>query len=65
MSEEHSCDSLEAANEHAHYGPAVDYVYEKENGELWVTNGEYSTRVNYCPFCGYEAENKITEEDTL
>lgn len=33
---------------------------ENEDGEkiLWVRDGSHGTRVDYCPFCGYEAEDK-------
>jgi len=37
------------------YGVAIDTCYENEYGEFWVGNGEYGTRVNYCPFCGGKA----------
>lgn len=33
-------------------GSALAHVYEAD-GQLWVTNGEYSSRVNFCPSCGY------------
>lgn len=44
-------------------GPAVTICYEDPAGRLWVTNGEYMTRVNFCPFCGYEARQQIDWED--
>ena len=40
------------------YGEAIDYVYE-DKGKLWAGNGEYYSRVNYCPVCGYKAINPI------
>lgn len=45
-------------------GPAVLEIYE-EDGELWVAADDpyYSSRVNYCPVCGYEAEKKVEIED--
>lgn len=30
-----------------------------EIGELWVTNDEYSSQVNFCPVCGYKAPKQI------
>lgn len=33
-------------------GSAISQCYEKD-GELWVDNGEYAARVNYCPCCGF------------
>ena len=41
----------------AHYGPAVTTSF-KEDGKIWVTNGEYISKVNYCPFTGEKAENE-------
>lgn len=41
------------------YGVAIEECHETESGELWAGNGEYSTRINYCPFCGYKANNQI------
>lgn len=41
------------------YGQAVDTVYMNEEGEMWVTNGEYATQVNFCPFTGTEAIKKM------
>ena len=40
-----------------YYGPAITTSY-KEDGEIWVTNGEYISKVNYCPFTGEKAENE-------
>ncbi len=37
-----------------HYGPAITTSF-KEDGQIWVTNGEYISRVNYCPFTGEKA----------
>lgn len=40
-------------------GSAIVYCQEYSNGVLYVTNEEYSSQVNFCPFCGYEARVKI------
>jgi len=40
------------------YGPAIDECSER-GGKLYVSNGEYESQVNYCPFCGYEAKGKV------
>lgn len=34
-----------------HYGPAITTSFEV-NGVIYVTNGEYISQVNYCPFTG-------------
>lgn len=34
---------------------AITYCCSIGN-ELWVGNGEYSNRVNYCPWCGEPAK---------
>lgn len=56
----HKCDG---DTEHGAYGPAVDHCFEEENGELWISNEEYASRVNYCPYCGYESRNKEGRKD--
>ena len=43
------------------HGSAVDDCVERDDGSLWVSNGEYGSRVNFCPFCGFEAKVKCTE----
>lgn len=40
------------------YGEAIDFCGEKDDGTLWVSNSEYSSQVNFCPYCGYEAKVK-------
>lgn len=41
------------------YGCAITECWEADDGTLWADNGEYGSRVNYCPICGYESKNKI------
>jgi hypothetical protein len=41
------------------YGQAILETFEKDDGKLWVSNGEYTNQVNFCPCCGYEAKKKI------
>ena len=38
-------------------GAAIYKVEEDEEGKFWATNGEYSSRVDYCPVCGAKAPN--------
>ncbi len=45
------------------YGFAIEDCREREDGTLWVDNGEYENRVNYCPICGYPAKNKMMNTD--
>jgi hypothetical protein len=40
-------------------GPAIDECIERNDGTLWVGNPEFSSRVNFCPFCGYAAKVKL------
>lgn len=40
-------------------GPAITVCHEDPKGHLWVTNDEYTTRVNFCPFCGFVAPMQI------
>lgn len=41
------------------YGPAITTVAEHDDGTLWAGNEEYSTQVNYCPSCGYQAKTLV------
>lgn len=47
------------------YGPAVDVCFEQDDGSLWVGNGEYSSRINFCPFCGYKARTQARLEKPM
>ena len=44
---------------HGMYGCAIERCQENAAGELWCDNDEYATRVNFCPFCGYEAPERM------
>lgn len=54
----HYCDLKEFSHLH---GPAIDYCFEDEDGFLFSSNGEYGSQVNFCPVCGFEAKNKISD----
>lgn len=43
------------------YGQAIMRC-DEEKGEFWVGNGEYSSRVNFCPFCGARAPKQVTDK---
>ena len=43
----------------AAYGKAITYCYEDTDGKLWITNDEYASQVNFCPYCGCEAKIKV------
>jgi len=43
-------------------GGAVEECFENENGQLWVSNGEYCSQVNYCPYCGFKAPRQVDKE---
>lgn len=45
----------------AMHGDAVTKCAEMETGELWVSNGEYASQVNFCPFCGFAARVPVQE----
>lgn len=47
----HYCENISEARP---YGPAIKVCYEDDQGRLWAENGEYSSRVNFCPVCGYK-----------
>jgi len=42
-------------------GYMVRFCIEMEDGRLMMGNGEEWTQVDFCPFCGVEAEEKIKE----
>ena len=46
----------------ASYGGAIDECREDDQCRLWVGNGEYSSQVNYCPFCGHKARTDAAGE---
>ena len=43
----------------AAYGKAITYCYEDTDGKLWITNEEYASQVNSCPYCGHAARVKV------
>jgi hypothetical protein len=53
----HNC---EASTPSEAYGAAISHCSENELGELWVTNDEYASRVNFCPYCGHKAARQMT-----
>lgn len=46
------------------YGSAINSCWEEENGEMWVSNGEYSSQVNFCPITGRKATKQIPLTDS-
>jgi len=40
------------------YGSAVTGIVLSEDGEMWIGNGEYESRVNFCPVCGLKAPSQ-------
>lgn len=40
--------------------PQSDPGHPYKAQSLWVGNGEYTSQVNYCPYCGYKAEVETT-----
>jgi hypothetical protein len=41
------------------YGQAVSSCGENEDGSLWVSNDEYASQVNFCPYCGFKAKVQL------
>ncbi len=48
----------------AAYGAAITYCYEDKSGKLWVTNEEYASQVNFCPYCGCKARVGVGRGDS-
>ena len=54
MEKLHSCQIPDELCKTDSWGIAISECYEQEETfELWVSNGEYSNQVAFCPFCGY------------
>lgn len=47
---------------HGDTGTCIKRCHESEEGELWVSDDERGTQVNFCPCCGYEAKIKAPYE---
>ena len=60
----HLCHFSKYDLERGWYGIAINRCEENDKGELWVDNTEYGNRVNFCPFCGYEAKRKFKTPET-
>lgn len=41
-------------------GECIKRCHEDLNGRLWVSDDTKASQVNFCPACGYEAEQKTT-----
>jgi hypothetical protein len=41
------------------YGEAISSCEEMEDGTLWISNSEYASQVNYCPYCGFKAKAQM------
>jgi hypothetical protein len=44
------------------HGPAFTECIELASGELWITNDEYDSQVNFCPVCGYKARVEVEKK---
>lgn len=38
--------------------PAIIHCFEIED-KLFVSNNEYISQVNYCPYCGFQAKERV------
>lgn len=47
---------------HALHGNAISEIIFTDNGEIWISNGEYASQVNYCPMTGKKAGIQVTLE---
>jgi len=54
----HRCPSLvECIDIKACYGASFEHIFYSELQETWfLGNGEYYTKINYCPCCGIKLE---------
>jgi hypothetical protein len=44
------------------YGPAINECWSTLDGTMWAGNIEYTSQVNFCPYCGYEALTRVGAE---
>ncbi len=58
----HHCSINKFRNNSVGYGPAITHCFEDTEGNLWVSNDEYSSIVNFCPYCGYEAPKQMEDK---
>lgn len=56
---EHHCNHNPSQLEWGGFGWAIEDCTEHDDGSFWVDNGEYASRVNYCPFCGASAPKQM------
>lgn len=45
------------------WGEALESCREDKDGNFFIYNGEYMTRVNFCPFCGTPAPKQVQFTD--
>lgn len=55
----HYCSQVTPSKAH---GAAISECFEQEDGQYWVTNGEYASQVCYCPYCGKKAPVQPSED---
>jgi hypothetical protein len=58
----HECTEGMDKYPHGAYGAAITDA-SIDDGELWIGNGEYASRVNFCPWCGMAAEKPVAAAD--
>jgi hypothetical protein len=54
----HSC---ALRSDYSACGVAVSECAEDDEGHFWVSNGEYSSMVAFCPVCGVKASTPPTD----
>ncbi len=58
----HGCLTMQSL-EHGNWGAAITAIISRDEGKTWLAdNGEYETRVYYCPFCGVTLEGNVGKE---
>lgn len=62
MSQKHKC-AMDTPDDA--YGSAIDICSENDDGMFWVSNGEYASQVNYCPYCGVKAPKQVGEKSEV
>ncbi len=54
----HQCDPP-VVNPNRDHMEAFDTVYINPDGTMHISNGEYGSQVNFCPWCGKKAAKQL------
>ena len=58
---------LDSEKQHYMFGPAItDYMFNYEDSIFWwIDNGEYSSPILFCPYCGLELKTLLDDTSKI